>query len=171
MPVVTHTHLKFTSYLGRESIYTRKFTSYLYDHFASYFTSKTLLIFSRIFSHLGIFNPIQFGFLEGKSTVTQLLICYNDRASSRNNSTPTDVIFLDFTKAFDSVPHERLLLKLKGYGIEGNLLQWFRNFLTNRQQRVVVRGTFSSWTHARSGVLQGTILGNNPRAHPIPYLC
>ena len=108
---------------------------------------------------LGIFNPIQFGFLEGKSTVTQLLTCYNDWASSRNKSTPTDVVFLDFTKAFDSVPHERLLLKLKGYGIEGNLLHWFRNFLTNRQQRVVVRGTFSSWTHVRSGVPQETILG------------
>ena len=91
--------------------------------------------------------------------MTQLLTCYNDWASSRNKSTPTDVVFLDFTKAFDSVPHERLLLKLKGYGIEGNLLKWFRNFLTNRQQRVVVRGTFSSWTHVKSRVPQGTILG------------
>ena len=54
--------------------------------------------------------------------------------------------------------HESLLLKLKGYGIEGSLLQWFRNFLTNRQQRVVVRGTFSSWTHVRSGVPRGPIL-------------
>ena len=75
-----------------------------------------------------------------KSTVTQLLTCYNDWAWSRNTCTPTDIVFLDFTKAFDSVPHERLLLKLKGYGIEGNLLQ---NFLTNRQHRVVVRGTIS----------------------------
>ena len=57
---------------------------------------------------------------------------------------------------FDSVP-ERLLLKVKGYGIEGNLLQ---NFLTNRQHRVVVRGTTSSWSSVRSGVHQGTILGH-----------
>ena len=67
----------------------------------------------KIWENLGIFNPIQFGFLEGKSTVTQLLTCNNDWASSRNKSTRTDVVFLDFTKAFDSVPHERLLLKLK----------------------------------------------------------
>ena len=53
----------------------------------------------------------------------------------------------------------KLLLKLEGYGIEGNLLQWFRNFLTNRQQRVVVRGTTSSWSSVRSGVPQGTIVG------------
>ena len=77
----------------------------------------------------------------------------------RNKSLPTDVVFLDFSKAFDSIPHERLVLKLKGYEIEGSLLQWFRNFLTNRQQRVVVHRTYSSWSSVRSGVLQGTILG------------
>ena len=91
-----------------------------------------------------------------KSTVTQLLTCYNDWASSRNTCTPTDIVFLDFTKAFDSVPYERLLLKLKGYGIEGNLLQ---KFLTNLQHRVVVRGTTSSRSSVRSGVPEGTILG------------
>ena len=64
---------------------------------------------------LWVLDEIQFGFLEGKSTVTQLSTCYYDWVSSRNKSTPTDVVFLDFTKAFYSVPHERLLLKLKGY--------------------------------------------------------
>ena len=64
---------------------------------------------------LWVLDEIHFGFLEGKSTVTQLLTCYYDWVSSRNKSTPTDVVFLDFTKAFYSVPHKRLLLKLKGY--------------------------------------------------------
>ena len=66
---------------------------------------------------------------------------------------------LDLSKAFDSVPHERLLLKLNRHGIDGPLLLWFRNFLKNRQQRVTIRGTFSNWSPVTSGVPQGTILG------------
>ena len=107
---------------------------------------QRLIIFGKTWEYL---NEIQLGFLERKSTVTQLLTCYNDWAPSRHTSTPTDIVFLDFTKAFDSVLHERLLLKLKSYGMEGNLLQWFRNFLKNRQQRVVVRGTTSLWSSLR----------------------
>ena len=80
---------------------------------------------------LNVFNPNQFGFLERKSTLTQLLCCFDDWESSRNKSRPTDVIFLDFSKAFDSVFHERLLLKLKCHGINGSLLHWFRSFLTD----------------------------------------
>ena len=72
---------------------------------------------------------------------------------------PTDAIFLDFSKAFDPVPHERLLLKLKCHGIDGSLLHWLSNFLTDRKQRVVVRGTHSSSTCVTSGVPQGKILG------------
>ena len=69
---------------------------------------------------LNVFNPNKFGFLEGKSTLTQLLCCFDDWESSRNKSKPTDVTFLDFSKAFDSVFHERLLLKLKCHGINGS---------------------------------------------------
>jgi hypothetical protein len=108
---------------------------------------------------LKIFNSNQFVYLKNKSTLTQLLSCYDDWATSRNKSKPTDVILLDFSKAFDSVPHERLLLKLERYGIDGSLLLWFRNFLTNRSQRVVIHGTCSKWSAVRSGVPQGTILG------------
>ena len=106
-----------------------------------------------------VLNPNQFGFTKGKSTLAQLLSSFNDWSSSRNNSKTTDCIFLDLAKAFDSVPHERLLLKLQRHGIEGSLFLWFRNFLTNRQQRVVIRGTYSNWAPVISGVPQGTILG------------
>ena len=68
--------------------------------------------------------------------------------------------FLDLAKVYDSVSHERLLLKLNNYyGIDGPLLLWFRHCLTNRQQRVAIRGMYSNWSAMTSGVPQGTILG------------
>ena len=69
-----------------------------------------------------VFNSHQFAFIKGRSTVTQLLSTLNDWTETRNSSTPTDVIFLDLIKAFDSVPHERLLLKFNRYDIGGDLL-------------------------------------------------
>ena len=93
----------------------------------------------------------QFGFLQGRSTVTQLLSTFHDFARSRNSSVATDVVFLDLAKAFDSVPHERLLKKLYSLGIESKLLNWLRHFLTCRKRRAVVRGTFSDWAPVISG--------------------
>ena len=94
-------------------------------------------------SDLNLFDPDQFAYLRGKPTLAQLLTCYNDWAKARNRSQQTDIIFLDLSKAFDSVPHERLLLKLQRHGIGGALLLWIRNFLTNRRKRVVLRGNCS----------------------------
>ena len=71
----------------------------------------------------------------------------------------TDVISLDLSKAFDSVPHEGLLTKIHTYGIQGPLLSWLRSSLTNRSQRIVLRGHYSSWISVLSGVPQGTVLG------------
>ena len=66
---------------------------------------------------------------------------------------------MDFAKAFDSVPHCRLLLKLESLGIGGKLLSWLEYFLTKRFQRVVIDGSYSEWLPVRSGVPQSSILG------------
>jgi len=70
-----------------------------------------------------------------------------------------DVVFLDFAKAFDKVPHQRLELKLKSHGTTGKLLKWITEWLSNRRQRVCVNGSKSTWQLVLSGVLQGSVLG------------
>ena len=70
-----------------------------------------------------------------------------------------DCVFLDYQKAFDTVPHQRLLTKLEACGVRGNIHGWIAAFLRNREQRVVAGGEMSSWTQVLSGVPQGSILG------------
>ena len=70
-----------------------------------------------------------------------------------------DIIYLDFKKAFDSIPHERLIMKMRGYGINGKTLNWVRSFLSGRKQRVRIGDKYSSMTNVTSGILQGSILG------------
>ena len=106
-----------------------------------------------------ILTSLQHGFRNGYSCQTQLLITLQDLMKNRDEHIQTDMVILDFSKAFDTVPHLKLLLKLKHYGIRGNLLDWISNFLQQRDQRVVVDGKCSEWTHVDSGVPQGTVLG------------
>ena len=70
-----------------------------------------------------------------------------------------DIVFLNFLKAFDMVPHRILLKKLKGYGVTDSLLEWFKSFLLDRRQRVVLEDSESDWGEVLSGVQQGSVLG------------
>ena len=72
---------------------------------------------------------------------------------------PVNIIYLDFQKAFDKVPHQRLLLKLKAHGIGDSIIDWIEQWLTNRIQRVVVDGEVSNWKSGLRGVPQGLVLG------------
>ena len=115
------------------------------------------LIYNKITEHLSkTLSHYQFGFQKLKSTLQQLLLYFNDLSVSDN---PVDTIYLDFTKAFDSVPHNDLLVKLWSMGITGNLWRWFKCYLDNRTQRVSVNHNLSSPLPVISGVPQGSILG------------
>ena len=69
-----------------------------------------------------------------------------------------DTVYLDIKKAFDTVLHQRLLLKLKKYGIEGNILKWIEDFSKERRQRVVLNGKYSRWKKVISGIPKGLVL-------------
>ena len=103
-----------------------------------------------------LLNPRQFGYLEGRSTLLQAV--KTTGASQEIRQKGLMQYFWTFQKRL-SVPHERLVLKLNRYAIDGQLRLWFRNFLTNRKQRVLIRGWYSDWSPGICGVPQGSILG------------
>ena len=120
------------------------------------------IIYHHIFAHIDrhdLLSDAQHGFRRRRGCETQLVMLIEDVASSLNFCDQIDLIILDFCKAFDKVPHQRLLLKLNQFGIKGNILRWIESFLTSRTQQVVLEGTTSNQVHVNSEVPQGTVLG------------
>lgn len=119
------------------------------------------IVCSNIMKHLKEHSMItnrQHAFIKYHSCETQLCTIIDDWAKELDKGNQTD-IFLDFEKAFDTVPHELLKSKLHQYGITGNILGWINSFLSQRKQQVRVNGKFSDWSSVASGVPQGTVLG------------
>ena len=120
------------------------------------------VIFHHIMKHLDQHHFLvdyQHGFRRQRSCETQLVVTIEELAKSLDSKTQTDMLILDFSKAFDTVAHQRLLLKLEHYGIRGQLLEWIKKWLTTRRQKVVVDGEGSAEVPVTSGVPQGTVLG------------
>ena len=131
--------------------------SQIYNFWGSLISCDEYIIHEKVTKSISSrISTSQFGFMKGRSTLQQLLIFLKD---IYEHKTQTDVIYLDFSKAFDRVPHNELLLKLWQIGITGNLWWWFKSYLYNRYQCVRLNGSYSTLLPVLSGVPQGSIFG------------
>jgi len=120
------------------------------------------MVVSQILEHLrthGMISKQQHGFLSKRSTATNMLESLNDWTICFENGYHETVAYVDFAKAFDSVCHRKLIVKLQQYGVTGVLLEWVKDFLTGRSQRTIVGQCLSDVGYISSGVVQGSCLG------------
>ena len=110
-------------------------------------------------SYNNLISPNQHAFLANHSTTTNLLECVHDWMLSLQDRDTTDVIYVDISRAFDSIVFSKLMVKLENYGVKGLLYNWINNFISGRTQRVVISNCFSSDRFVISGVPQGSVLG------------
>ena len=106
-----------------------------------------------------IISSKQHGFTNGRSCQTNLLTFYEEVSCELDRGRPVDVVYLDFAKAFDTVPHKRLIYKIRSAGIDHKVCSWMENWLHGCVQRVVINNAYSDWSGVVSGVPQGSVLG------------
>ena len=101
-----------------------------------------------------LINTSQQGFLKARSCLTNMFCFFEEITKWIDDGSPVDVVYLDFQKAFDKVPLQRLLLKLKAHGIGNYVINWIEKWVTRRRQRVIVDGEISNWKYVLRGVPQ-----------------
>jgi len=129
------------------SVCCKVLESILRDHIMGYLLENDLI------------SNKQYGFVKGRSTMLQLLHMMDKWTDYLENGGQIDTIYTDFEKAFDKVPHRRLIYKQRAYDISDSLFNWIQDFLTARQQRVRVNLSISAWGAVTSGIPQGSVLG------------